>query len=211
MPKFAIREFNLPCPFSLFAGGCQPITEGDRTGMAEAQINIAKRTIEHSTDAALNRLKWIRRNKDLQNLSLRNIKLNFSNQMLASLNEVIQASTTIKEKSKDKDIFYWAEGSLAFGNVRKNETSSKKKIYTDGITLGADKFTDDRGIKGLAFRFSQNDVKVGTAGSRLDTNTYNLTYYSTTPVKDDSRFLDSVLGIGFLPVSYTHLTLPTKA
>ena len=116
----------------------------------------------------MNRLKWIRRNKDLQDLSLRNIKLNFSNQMLASLTEVVQASTTPKEKSKDKDIFYWAEGSLAFGNVRKNETSSKKKIYTDGITLGADKFTDDRGIKGLAFRFSQNDVKVGTAGSRID-------------------------------------------
>ena len=196
--KNAIREFHLPCPFNLFAGKCTAITEGDRTGMAEAQVNIAKKTIEHSTDTALNRLKWIRRNKDLQDLSLRNIKLNFSNQMLASLTEVIQASTTPKEKSKDKDIFYWAEGSLAFGNVRKNETSSKKKIYTDGITLGADKFTDDRGIKGLAFRFSQNDVKVGTAGSRLDTNTYNLTYYSTTPVKDDSRFLDSVLGIGFL-------------
>ena len=103
--------------------------------MAEAQVNIAKKTIEHSTDTALNRLKWIRRNKDLQDLSLRNIKLNFSNQMLASLTEVIQASTTPKEKSKEKDIFYWAEGSLAFGNVRKNETSSKKKIYTDGIPL----------------------------------------------------------------------------
>ena len=41
-------------------------------------------------------------------------------------------------------------------------------------------------------------MSVGAVGSRLDTNTYNLTYYSTTPVKDDSRFLDSVLGIGFL-------------
>ncbi len=198
VPKFAIREFNLPCPFSLFAGGCQPITEGDRTGMAEAQINIAKRTIEHSTDAALNRLKWIRRNKDLQNLSMRNIKLNFSNQMLDSLTEVIQASTTTKEKSKNKDIFYWAEGTLAFGKVRETDTSSKKKIYTDGITIGADKFTDDQGIKGLAFRFSQNDVIVGSAGSKLDTDTYNLTHYSTTPIKDDSRFLDSVVGIGFL-------------
>jgi len=98
----AIREFHLPCPFNLFAGKCTAITEGDRTGMAEAQVNIAKKTIEHSTDTALNRLKWIRRNKDLQDLSLRNIKLNFSNQMLASLTEVIQASTTPKETSKDE-------------------------------------------------------------------------------------------------------------
>ncbi len=194
----AIKEHHLPCPFNLFAGKCTEITEGDRRGVAEAQINIANRTIEHSTDAALNRLKWIRRNKDLQDLSFRNIKLNFSNQMLASLAEAIQVSTTPKEKSKNKDIFYWAEGSLAYGRVRETDTSSKKKIYTDGITIGADKFTDDQEIKGLAFRFSHNDVKVGVDGSKLDTDTYNLTYYSTTPVKDDNRFLDAVVGIGAL-------------
>ncbi len=193
-----IIEYHLPCPFNLFAGKCTEITEGDRRGVAEAQINIANRTIEHSTDTALNRLKWIRRNKDLQDLSVRNIKLNFSNQMLASLAEAIQVSTSPKEKSKNKDIFYWAEGSLAFGKVRETDTSSKKKIYTDGITIGADKFTDDGEIKGLAFRFSQNDVKVGVDGSKLDTDTYNLTYYSTTPVKDDNRFLDAVIGIGAL-------------
>ena len=196
--KSMIIEYHLPCPFNLFAGKCTEITEGDRRGVAEAQINIANRTIEHSTDTALNRLKWIRRNKDLQDLSFRNIKLNFSNQMLASLAEAIQVSTTPKEKSKNKDIFYWAEGSLAFGKVRETDTSSKKKIYTDGITIGADRFTDDQEIKGLAFRYSQNDVKVGIDGSRLDTDTYNLTYYSTTPVKDDNRFLDAVVGIGAL-------------
>ncbi len=193
-----IIEYHLPCPFNLFAGKCTEITEGDRRGVAEAQINIANRTIEHSTDAALNRLKWIRRNKDLQDLSFRNIKLNFSNEMLASLAEAIQVSTTPKEKNENEDIFYWAEGSLAFGKVRETDISSKKKIYTDGITIGADKFTDDRGIKGLALRFSQNDVKVGIDGSNLDTDTYNLTYYSTTPVKDDNRFLDVVVGIGAL-------------
>ena len=153
-PNSMIKEYHLPCPFNLFAGKCTEITEGDRRGVAEAQINIANRTIEHSTDTALNRLKWIRRNKDLQDLSFRNIKLNFSNQMLASLAEAIQVSTSPKEKSKNKDIFYWSEGSLAFGKVRETDTSSKKKIYTDGITIGADKFTDDREIKGLAFRLS---------------------------------------------------------
>ena len=193
-----VKEYHLPCPFNLFAGKCTEITEGDRRGVAEAQVNIANRTIEHSTDTALNRLKWIRRNKDLQDLSFRNIKLNFSNQMLASLAEAIQVSTSPKEKSKNKDIFYWSEGSLAFGKVRETDTSSKKKIYTDGITIGADKFTDDGEIKGLAFRYSENDVKVGIDGSRLDTDTYNLTYYSTTPVKDDNRFLDAVVGIGAL-------------
>ena len=77
-----IHEFDLVCPFNIIAGKCSSITENsDRTGMAEAQIELAKRSITLSTNSALNRLKWIRRNKDKQNLSNQNIKLNFSNSM----------------------------------------------------------------------------------------------------------------------------------
>ena len=49
-----IFEYDLKCPFNIISGRCPEITEGDRTGMAEAQIEIARRTIEHSTNTALN-------------------------------------------------------------------------------------------------------------------------------------------------------------
>ena len=49
-----VNEIDLVCPFNIIAGKCPPITENkDRTGMALAQIEIAKRTIDHSTDTAL--------------------------------------------------------------------------------------------------------------------------------------------------------------
>jgi len=65
-----VNEYHLSCPFNLFSGKCPSITKNkDRTGMAEAQIMIAKRTIDHSTKSALHRLEWIRRNKDNQNLT----------------------------------------------------------------------------------------------------------------------------------------------
>ncbi|MFL2894780.1 MAG: autotransporter domain-containing protein [Candidatus Pelagibacter sp.] len=193
-----VKEIDLVCPFNIISGKCPSISEGDRTGIAEAQIEIAKRTIENSTDNALNRLKWIRRNKDIQNLSHQNIKLNFSNEMLASLTEVINISTKPKKKNKDQEVFYWSEGSMGFGEVRKTDIASFKKIKTDGITVGVDKFTKNNGIKGLAFRFGKNDVSVGYVGSKLDTDTYNLTYYSTSPLKDNNRYLDTVIGIGAL-------------
>ena len=60
------------------------------------------------------------------------------------------------------------------------------------------KFTKNNGIKGLAFRFGKKDVSVGYAGNKLDTDTYNLTYYATSPLKDDSKYLDTVIGIGAL-------------
>ena len=41
-------------------------------------------------------------------------------------------------------------------------------------------------------------MDVGNAGSNLDTNTYNITYYDTSPIKDDTKFLDKIFGIGKL-------------
>ena len=102
-----IWEFNLVCPFNIISGKCPSITENsDKTGMAEAQIELARRTIERSTNSTLNRLKWIRRNKDKQNLTNLNINLNFSNQILASLTEVVRTSAA-KKNTKDKNKMYF--------------------------------------------------------------------------------------------------------
>ena len=196
----AIFEYDLICPFNIISGKCPSITENsDQTGMALAQIEIAKRTIDHATDGALNRLKWIRRNKDKQNLSNLNIDFNFTNQRLASLTEIVKtAAAKKKAKDKEKDVFYWSEGSIAVGRIGDTSISSTKKIGTDAITFGADKFTEDNGIKGLAFRVGRNNVDVGNSGSNLDTDTFNITYYSTTPIEDDTKFLDTFIGIGGL-------------
>ena len=195
-----VFEYDLPCPFNIIAGNCPSIAKNkDRTGMALAQIEIAKRTIDHATDSALNRLKWIRRNKDKQNLTNLNIDINFTNERLASLTEVVKASASkMKKKNKDEDVFYWSEGSIAIGRIGDTSISSTKKIDTDAITFGADKFTEENGIQGLAFRVGRNNVKVGTGGSNLDTDTFNITYYSTTPIENDTQFLDTFIGIGKL-------------
>ena len=194
-----VLEYNLVCPFNIIEGKCPEITNGDRTGIAEAQIEVARKTIEHSTDTALNRLKWIRRNKDNQNLSNLNLDFNFTNQMLASLSRAVKNSTNKKSKQdKEQDVFYWSEGSVAIGKVGDTSVSSTKKIKTNAITVGADKFTKNNGIKGLAFRFGKNDVDVGKAGSNLDTDTYNLTHYTSSPIEDDKKFIDTIIGVGVL-------------
>ena len=197
-----IMEYNLVCPFTIFAETCPSITENsDRTGMAEAQVELAKRTINFSTNSALNRLKWIRRNKDKQNLSNQNIKLNFSNNMLSSLKELPitsfkKISTTKKNNDSNKNYFYWSEGSISIGRVGDTSIASTKEVYTNSLTFGLDKFTDDYGIEGFAFRFGNDDVDVGSAGSNLDSNTYNITYYSTSPIEDDTKFVDKIFGYG---------------
>ncbi|MFL2893977.1 MAG: autotransporter domain-containing protein [Candidatus Pelagibacter sp.] len=193
-----IFEFNLVCPFNIIEGKCPSITENsDRTGMAEAQVELARRTIERSTNSTLNRLKWIRRNKDNQNLTNLNINLNFSNQILASLTEAVRTSATKKnKKDKKQDVFYWSEGSIAVGRMGDTSISSSKEIETNSLTLGADKFTENNGIVGLAFRYGRDNTDVGDAGSNLDGDTYNLTFYNTRPFDIDTKYIDTIIGIG---------------
>ena len=199
-----VQEHHLPCPFNLFAGKCQSITEdSDRAGIAEAQIELAKRSINKSTNSVLNRLKWIRRNEDKQNLSNQNIKLNFSNTMLSSLNQLPissfkKISTTKKNTESNKKYFYWSEGNITLGRVGDTSIASTKEISTNSLTFGYDKFSDDYGIDGLAFRFGRDDVDVGNSGSHLDSNTFNVTYYNTSPLENETKFVDKIFGIGKL-------------
>ena len=267
-----VNEYHLSCPFNLFSGKCPSITKNkDRTGIAEAQIMIAKRTIDHSTKSALHRLEWIRRNKDNQNLTNLNnfnTSIQFDNPLLnywvkkfpdklVAVNEAVEGGRSItigreykkrnknsnnldnfntaiksdnpllnswmnklpeeiaeyqasvekkteeasvekKTEDKKQDLFFWSEGSIAVGRIGDTSISSTKKIGTDAITVGADKFTNNNGIKGLAFRVGRNNVDVGTAGSNLDTDTYNITYYATSPIEDDTKFIDTIIGFGKL-------------
>ena len=103
-----------------------------------------------------------------------------------------------KEKDKDekRDIFYWSEGSVAIGRVGDTSISSTKEINTNRITVGADRFIDDKALRGLAFSVGRSNVDVGNMGSNVDADTYNLTYYSTSPMKDDEKFVDTIIGIG---------------
>ena len=210
--KDEIYEYDLNCPFNIIEGNCSFTTNNsDRTAIIEAQIEIAKKTIDHSTDTALNRLKWIRRNKDKQNLTNLNLNINFTNQKLASLTEVIRTSAAknkSKNEYKEEDLFYWSEGSIAVGRIGDTSISSTKKIGTDAITFGVDKFVKNNEIKGLAFRVGRNNVDVGSAGSNLDTDTYNITYYATSPIKNDTKFVDTIVGFGKIRSKY--LTIANK-
>ena len=195
-----IYEFDLVCPFNIIAGKCPPITENkDRTGIAEAQVDMAKRTMEYATDSALNRLKWIRRNKERQNLTNHNIDFDFSNPVMAKLAQKISTSNTEdKQEEKNQDVFYWSEGSISLGKIGDSSISSSKKINTDALTFGFDKFIDEKSLSGFAFRFGKNDTDVGSLGSNLDTETYNLTFYNTSSKEDDTKFIDTILGFGKL-------------
>ena len=197
-----IYEFDLSCPFNIItSASCQTYKSKERTSIAEAQAELAKRTINLSTNSALNRLKWIRRNQDKQNLSNQNIKLNFSNNLISSISQLPISSfkQIVSKKSKDKSgqkYFYWSEGSVSIGRVGDTSISSTKVVEANSLTFGFDKFTEKKGIQGYAFRFGNDETTLGINGSELDTETFNITYYSSAPMKNDDKLIDRIFGIG---------------
>ena len=197
-----VSELDLVCPFNIITGKCPSIiSDPDRAGIAEAQIETAKRAINLSTNSALNRLKWIRRNKDKENLTNQNAKLNFSGTMLTTLSPLpISSFKKISNhklnKEDNKNYFHWSEGDISLGRIGETSTASRKENLTNSITYGVDRFKDDNGVEGFAIRYGLDDIDVGNVGSNLDSRTYNLTYYNTSPMKNDTKYVDKIFGIG---------------
>ena len=77
-------EYDLTCPFGVIT--CpDPSTNKDDVALVQTQSEAAKRLIQHNTSTVLNRMEWLRRNKEKKNLTNQNLKVQFSNQSLNSL------------------------------------------------------------------------------------------------------------------------------
>ncbi len=203
-----VHEFNLSCNWSVIDGACDdPITtsnEGkDILSSIESQTATAKQIAIQASTPVLNRMYWLRRHRNNDQLSNQNIRLNFSNSMVASLSNIIPISNKTNEvldKLSD-DWSFWSEGSVSIGRTGDTSTSSFKKINTKGITLGIDKKISKNRLYGYAFRFGNDDVDVGTSGTNLDTESFSLSVYGTFP-HDDEKFTEGILGVSTLKTDH---------
>ncbi len=203
-----VHEFNLSCDWSVIDGACDdPITtsnEGkDILSSIESQTATAKQIAIQASTPVLNRMYWLRRHRTNDQLSNQNIRLNFSNSMVASLSNIISISNKTNEvldKLSD-DWSFWSEGSVSIGRTGDTSTSSSKKINTKGITLGMDKKISKNRLYGYALRFGNDDVDVGTSGTNLDTESFSLSVYGTFP-HDDEKFTEGIVGVSTLKTDH---------
>ena len=193
-----VHEYTLSCYYGVI--NCMdPTSDKDDVASVEAQTESAKQLIQHTTYPVLNRMEWLRRNSNSANLTNQNIKFQFSNEILASLsNLIIPTSLTSNNSSSDEtqsgNWSYWSEGTISVGKVGDSTASSAKNINTSAITIGADRKNNKNRMYGFAFRFGSDDIDVGNLGSALDMNALSLTIYETRP-SGKNMFMDSLIGI----------------
>ncbi|WP_440920867.1 autotransporter domain-containing protein [Candidatus Pelagibacter sp.] len=203
-----VHEFNLSCNWSVIDGACDdPVGKykggKDHLAIIDSQTTTAKQIAIHATTPVLNRMFWLRRHRSNDQLSNQNIRLNFSNSMMASLSEIIPVSNKTNEvldKLSDEWSF-WSEGSISFGKVGDTSHSSSKKIDSKGVSFGMDKKISENKLYGYAFRYGRDEVDVGSFGTTLDTDSISLSLYGTFP-QDDERFIEGILGVSKLKTDH---------
>ena len=194
-----VGEYKLYCTYGILA--CRdPTSDKDDVASVESQTESAKQLIQHTTYPVLNRMEWLRRNSNSGNLTNQNIKFNFSNEILASLSNLIIPASLSSNNSSSAELqsgnwSYWSEGTVSIGKIGDSLSSSAKNINTSAITIGADKKTDNGKMFGAALRFGNDDIDFGNVKNSLGIDAVSLTLYETRP-HGEGKFIDSLIGIG---------------
>jgi len=172
-----------------------PITDKDVIGSIDTQSIVAKNIISQSIGPISSRLSNLRRNRDSNNLSQNNIKLDFNNAILTSLTEELLAKN---DKSIIPDNWSsWSEGTISVSKIGDRINSSSSKTDGQALAFGFDTKLNDNDLLGFAVQYGQSDTDIGSNGTNVDSENINLSIYRTRPL-DDDNFIEGMFGVGLI-------------
>jgi len=195
-----VYQYNLDCPYGLVK------CSSDTSSSIEAQVELAKQNISLNVNTIFKRFEWIKRNRDDENLTAHNFKINYEDPLLKTLANKFEpsvrnnvASFISKHKTENKKS-KWSSWSLAdiSLSIFENDGSVKAKdLNTRGLTLGTDRKFGDNKFFGLALRYgdSSSDIKFSKQDVTMESLTLNL--YGILPSKNN-QYINAVLGLSHL-------------
>ena len=186
-----------------------PTSDKNVVASIQSSVSISKNTISNNVNSINSRTDWLRNNKDSKNLSLNNLKFNFSNQFLNQGFENLKLASNNNTSSSKSFLpngwSYWSEGTITDGKIGDTNTSSSKDIDGSSITFGADKLINYNKVIGFALRHGQDEVKIGSNGSENDHKNYTFSLYSSN-IDDNENFIESVIGFSLLETDHLRVS-----
>ena len=180
-----------------------PITDKDTIGLIDTQSQLAKNTFTQSVRMVSNRLSHLRQNKDSQNLSKNNIKLDFGNATFTSLANELLAKN---DKSIIPDNWSsWSEGSISVSKIGDSSNSSSSETDGQALAIGFDTKLNDNDLLGFAIQYGKSDTDVGSNGTNADSENINLSIYRTRPL-DNDNFIEGMFGFGVIDSDLTRIS-----
>ena len=173
-----------------------PTLDKDITGIINTQTILVNESVNYSIDTINNRLSFLRQNRYSNQLSKNNISLQFNDPALSTLVSAVSAQKTNNEEYANSEWSYWTEGTFSMGSIGENNTSSLIELESTGVAFGLDKNIDSEQLYGVSFQYLQTDSDIGTKGSSVNMENYNLTLYGTRPYREN--FVEGLIGVGLI-------------
>ena len=194
-----IFEYSVACAGTITC--IDASSNADVKAIIEANVELSKRIIKHNTLPIFHRIEWLRRHKNKDNLSNLNAEIDFTNKKISKLvNALKRPKKEIDRSYKSNDWFQWSEGRVSLGK-NKSITSSSKDFHSYGISIGADKIKkkDRDAMYGYVFQYGNDNIDIGSNGTKLNTDSYSLALYGTK-LRDNHFFTDTLIGVSLLDI-----------
>ncbi len=194
-----IFEYSVACAGTITC--IDASSNADVKAIIEANVELSKRIIKHNTLPIFHRIEWLRRHKNKDNLSNLNAEIDFTNKKISKLvNALKRPKKEIDRSYKSNDWFQWSEGRVSLGK-NKSITSSSRDFHSYGISIGADKIKkEDRdAMYGYVFQYGNDNIDIGSNGTKLNTDSYSLALYGTK-LRDNHFFTDTLIGVSLLDI-----------
>ena len=194
-----IFEYSLACAGTITCADAS--ANDDVKAIIEANVELSKRIIKNNTLPIFHRIEWLRRHKNKDNLSNLNAEIDFTNEKISKLVSALKNSKKEIDRSYDsEDWFKWSEGRISLGK-NKSINSSSRDFHSYGISVGADKIKDDDrdAMHGYVFQYANDNVDIGSSGTKLETDAYSFALYDTK-LRDDHFFTDALIGVSLLDI-----------
>ena len=204
-----IHEYGINCSETITCS--DPKNDKVVVGIAESQVELSKRAIKHVTLPVIHRMEWLKRHNQNDNLTSQNIKFNFSNEMMASVANVIKVSNKkiTNSNKKNNDWFYWSEGQISIGEIDGSISSSAKEIDTQGIAIGADKKISENKIFGYAIQYGKDNADLDSSNALLNTHNYSLSFYGTL-MDNEKTSSEGLIGVNVLDTEHIRIKNSNK-
>ena len=195
-----IFEYSLACAGTITC--IDASNNNDVKAIIEANVELSKRIIKNNTLPIFHRIEWLRRHKNKDNLSNLNAEIDFTNEKISKLVSALKSSKKEVDRSyESEDWFQWSEGRVSLGK-NKSINSSSRDFHSYGISVGADKIKDDDrdAMHGYVFQYANDNVDIGSSGTKLETDAYSFALYDTK-LRDDHFFTDALIGVSLLDIN----------
>ena len=194
-----IFEYSLACAGTITC--IDASNNNDVKAIIEANVELSKRIIKNNTLPIFHRIEWLRRHKNKDNLSNLNAEIDFTNEKISKLVSALKSSKKEVDRSyESEDWFQWSEGRVSLGK-NKSINSSSRDFHSYGISVGADKIKDDDrdAMHGYVFQYANDNVDIGSSGTKLETDAYSFALYDTK-LREDHFFTDALIGVSLLDI-----------